>query len=51
MIKQRNMKNSLINKLKKSVSIVIFMTVLAVIFSGCNTIKDGEYEVVTRLNG
>ena len=51
MIKQRNMKNSLINKLKKSVSIVIFMTVLAVIFSGCNTIKDGEYEVVTKLNG
>ena len=51
MIKQRNMKNSLFNKLKKSVSIVIFMTVLAVIFSGCNTIKDGEYEVVTRLSG
>lgn len=49
--KQRNMKNRFINKLKKSVSIVIFMTVLAVIFPGCNTIKDGEYEVVTKLSG
>lgn len=45
------MKNNIMNKLKKSVSIVIFMTVLAVIFSGCNTIKDGEYEVVTKLSG
>ena len=45
------MKNNIMNKLKKSVSIVSFMTVLAVIFSGCNTIKDGEYEVVTKLSG